>query len=122
MWCKNFVENLTSLQGFQTPGIQRWIQPTEKTLRCGLSMLSHTQDSTVETNKHDIISEKCLLRKNKEVKDKQNFFRMRYFYLLNLSHDYACLILRSVIISQNTTLKCEKCAVHYKYTRYYITN
>lgn len=46
-------QNLTSLPVFQTPGIQRWIPPTERTLRYGLSMLSHTLNSTVETNKHN---------------------------------------------------------------------
>lgn len=46
-------EDLTSQRGFRTSGTQRWIPPGGRTLRCGLSMPSHTQDSTVETNGYE---------------------------------------------------------------------
>lgn len=49
---KGWRENLTSQLVFQTPGIQRWTRPTERTLQCALSMLSYTPDSTVEANTH----------------------------------------------------------------------
>lgn len=53
-YASRLKKQLTSQQEYRTPSIQRWSPPIEKILQCGLSMPSHTPDSTEKTKKREM--------------------------------------------------------------------